>query len=207
MSLSELAAEQIPYYLTQQEKEGLVAALSNWPRPIDYYAACWPNEVLQGDTWTRLPIRRFEDGEQGFISGIVLSNSCSIDPKNPRGLPTKITIAPIIALDKYLIALNAGGIASKSIEDKLLAIKEQRVHNIFYLPCGSGIAQDSIALLDDLHSFPTEAVDPGPHSDNKKLVTLSLVGFYLFVLKLSVHFCRFHENVSRRDDVVANAAV
>ena len=30
-----------------------------------------------------------------------------------------------------------------------------------------------------------------------KRFTLSLHGFYMFVFKLSVHFCRLHENVAR----------
>lgn len=32
-----------------------------------------------------------------------------------------------------------------------------------------------------------------------KLVTLSQQGFYMFLLKLSIHFCRFQENIARFD--------
>ena len=48
-------------------------------------------------------------------------------------------------------------------------------------------------LLDDLHSMPIELHGQAA----EKLFTLSMAGFYLFVLKLSVHFCRLHENVDR----------
>ena len=91
------------------------------------------------------------------------------------------------------------GQKSEQIDAKIAAIKEQKVHNIFYLPSGAGIQKDQIALLDDVHSFPLNALNPSQGSANRKLATLSMVGFYLFVLKLSIHFCRLHENVERQD--------
>lgn len=194
-------ADQIPFYLSQEEKVGLVEALKNWPRPIQYYIKRYANEVLQGDAWTKLPIRNFATGELAHIDGIVLSNSCQIDPANERHLPAKVTVAPLVDLGRYVSQLESTGINPEQIATKINAIKEQRVHNIFYLPAGDGIQHDRIALLDDVYSFPTNELDPNDASKNKKLGTLSMVGFYLFVLKLSVHFCRLHENVERRDAV------
>lgn len=49
--------------------------------------------------------------------------------------------------------------------------------------------------LDDLHTVPLHAFERV--AEKKKLFTLTLVGFYLFLFKLSVHFCRFHEEVAR----------
>ena len=200
-------ADQIPYYLTHEDKVGLVAALKNWPNRIEYYIRRWPNEVLQGDAWTKLPVRKFETGELGHIDGIVLSNSCSVDPANRRDVPLKTTVAPLVDLGAYIEALKRAGVKTDQLEGKLAMIKEQRVHNIFYLPAGGGIKTDQIALLDDLYSFPSSFLDPKTESKNEKLVTLSMVGFYLFVFKLSVHFCRLHENVERKDEIVAEAAI
>jgi hypothetical protein len=105
----------------------------------------------------------------------------------------------LVDLARYVSRLESAGLAAEQIATKVVAIKEQRVHNIFYLPAGEGIQNDRIALLDDVYSFPTGELDPNDGSRNKKLGTLSMLGFYLFVLKLSVHFCRLHENVERRD--------
>ena len=66
---------------------------------------------------------------------------------------------------------------------------------MFYLPKGGALEDEYVALLDDLHSIPAHAFERV--AEKKKLFTLSMVGFYLFLLKLSVHFCRFHENVAR----------
>lgn len=194
-------ADQIPYYLAQEEKVALAKALNNWPRPIGYYINRYPNEILQGDVWTKLPVRNFGTGDLAHIDGIVLSNSCQIDPANERTLPAKITIAPLIDLARYVALLQVAGLDRRQIEEKTAAIREQRIHNIFYLPSGGEMAEEKIALLDDVHSFPVQAVNPKDDGGNKKLATLSMVGFYLFVFKLSVHFCRLHENVERRDAV------
>jgi len=199
-------ADQIPFYLTQEEKVGLVTVLKNWPNPMDYYIQRYPNEVLQGDAWTKLPIRSFSTGELGRVDGIVLSNSCSVDPENNRDRPQKITMAPLVNFDAYKKFLEKSGADAEQLAAKVKAIKEQRIHNVFYLPAAGEIETDKIAFLDDLHSFPANQLDPRPSSNNSKLVTLSMVGFYLFVFKLSIHFCRLHENVERRDEVVGVAA-
>ena len=57
------------------------------------------------------------------------------------------------------------------------------------------IEEDDVALLDDIHAISSQALIA--RNDNTKLFALSNVGSYLFVLKLSVHFCRLHEDVVR----------
>lgn len=66
---------------------------------------------------------------------------------------------------------------------------------LFYLPRGSNLDDDYVALLDDIHTAPFPQFQR--QKDKQKLFTLSQVGFYLFLFKLSIHFCRFHENIDR----------
>jgi hypothetical protein len=185
----------IPYYLTQEKKDGLIKALAEFPRPIQYYIDNYPNELLQGDGWEKLEVIRFEDGVRDQIKGIVLSNTCDISPENKRDTPSKITFAPIITLDSYARLLLKKGITQQQIDDRFQSIREQRITTMFYLPRGGALDEEHVALLDDLHTIPAHAFERVP--ERKKLFTLSLVGFYLFLLKLSVHFCRFHEEVAR----------
>jgi hypothetical protein len=189
---------QLPPYLTQPEKDVLLRELSAWPRPITYYTSKWASEVLQGDMWTRLPIRDAETGELAEVNGIVLSNSCAIDPKNDRQLPAKVVIAPLIDLERYVALLRQNQFTDDQISDRVKAIMEQRVHNVFYLPAGPGakLTGDHIVLLDDLHSFNAEKLTSSSRQSTK-LATLATTGFYLFLLKISVHFCRFSEGISR----------
>lgn len=192
---TESIKEQIPYYLTQEAKDNLIEALDRFPRQIDYYLDKYWQELLQGDGWTSVEVFRFDDGCRKSVRAILLSNSCDIAAQNKRDLPAKLIFAPIIKLNRYRDLLVAAGLDHQRIESKTTAIKEQKVTSLFYLPKGANLDDDYVALLDDLHTVPFNAF--GTKADRHKLFTLDQVGFYLFLLKLSVHFCRFHEEVPR----------
>ena len=91
--------------------------------------------------------------------------------------------------------LKNAGLDQKQIEAKVVAIKEQRVTSLVYFPKGAALEEDYVALRDDIHTVPSQAFIA--RNEKTKLFALSNVGFYLFVLKLSVHFCRLHEEVVR----------
>lgn len=186
---------QIPYYLSQESKGNLVRALEDFPNPIDYYINLFPEEVLQGDGWNSFVVVDYENGNRKSVKGILLTNSCDISPANPREFPPAFTFAPIIKLKGYQKKLLEAGITQQQIDDKVVAIKEQKITTLFYLPQGGKLDEDYIALLSDVHTIPKQVFEA--RVDRQKLFTLSQVGFYLFVLKLSVHFCRFHEEIAR----------
>lgn len=192
---TESIKDQIPYYLSLESKENLVKALDRFPRQIDYYINCYPEEILQGDGWNSVDVISFDDGKRKLVKAVLLSNSCDISPKNKRDFPIKLTFAPIINLNRYQELLIKAGLDTKQVVDKVAAIKEQKISSLIYLPQGAGLDDDYVALLDDIHTVPYQVFDA--HMGKKKLFTLSQVGFYLFILKLSVHFCRFHEEVTR----------
>ncbi len=190
----EAIQNQIPYYLTQESKENLVKALKAFPN-INYYINFYLTDMLQGDGWTNLEVIRFEDCTRKQIKGIILSNSCDISPENKRDFTPKLTFAPIIKLNNFAELLEKKGISTQRITNRLQDIREQRVTTMFYLPRGGSLDEEYVALLDDIHTMPFMAFDS--NETKVKQFTLSQVGFYLFLLKLSVHFCRFHENLLR----------
>ncbi len=187
--------EHIPYYLTQPAKDGLIKSLRDFPEKMNYYTGIHKDEVLQGDGWSCLDILNFETAERKSIKGIILSNSCDISSENPRDLPVQIVFAPIIQLSSYEKLLNSNGVPYDKISAKISSIKQQKVTSLFYLPKGGSLESDYIAVFDDLHTLPAKYFYM--KSERKKQFTLSQSGFYLFLLKLSIHFCRFHENVFR----------
>lgn len=200
-------AKYFPYYLTVEEKNGLLAELKKWPNPLDYYISMYEDELLQGDTWTKVPIRDFESGDVHQVDAIVLSNSCLVDPANHRDVSPKITVAPLVDLGRYEALLKSKGIAQQRVEAQIQAIKAQQVYNIVYLPKGANIKADMIVMLDDAHSLPSQRLLSSiSEGKNIKLATLSLPGFFLFLFKLSAHFCRFHENVKRSYPVSQSTA-
>lgn len=192
---SESLQTLLPYYLTQDQKNGVLKGLKDFPDKMQYYTMLHEKDVLQGDCWAELEIINFEDGVHKKIKGIILSNSCDIDPSNKREIPPKITFAPIISLSSYEKLLQKNGVSEIKINNKFEAIRNQQVSNIFYLPKGGALDGDYFALLDDLHTFPYHIFEANPKRE--KICTLSLVGFYMFLFKLSFHFCRFHENIHR----------
>ncbi len=187
--------EHIPYYLTQADKDGLIKALKDFPDKMNYYTTKHQDELLQGDGWNSLDIINLETTERKSIKGIILSNSCDISPENPRDIPARIVFAPIIPLSLYKDLLSQKDIKAEKISSKISSIKQQKITSLFYLPKGGCLNSDYIAVLDDLHTIPAHYFYK--KTDRKKEFTLSQAGFYLFLLKLSIHFCRFHENVFR----------
>jgi len=187
--------EHIPYYLTQPDRDGLIRSLRDFPEKMNYYTGMHKDEVLQGDGWSCLDILNFETAERKSVKGIILSNTCDISSENPRDLPVRIVFAPIIPLSLYEQLLIGSGVAHDRVSAKTNSVKEQKVTSLFYLPKGGNLESEHIAILDDLHTLPAKHFYM--KSERKKQFTLSQAGFYLFLLKLSIHFCRFHENVFR----------
>ncbi len=129
------------------------------------------------------------------MRGLVLSNSCDVDPENPRDTPTRVIFAPLVKLSAYRKVLDESGIEATKVEEKIRSIKAQRTTNIFYLPAGGSLNEDYVVRFDEAHSMPIAIHSKTPN--RQKLFTLSNTGFYMLVLKLSVHFCRLQEKISR----------
>lgn len=184
----------LPTYLTKEQKEGFIKELKNFPH-CNFYMQKMQSEVLQGDGWTGFDVFNFVTGDRRSVRAIVLSNSCDIAPENTRTMPPRITVAPLISASKYEKLLVSKGVAEKRIASIFEQLQKQLVTSAFYLPKGGALSEDHFAFLEDVHSLPT------PYflqkSTRSKLFTLSQVGFYLFLMKLSIHFCRMHEGVDR----------
>jgi hypothetical protein len=187
---------QIPEYLTDSKKDKLtqeLLAFNSSSSPL--YTTHFEHDLLQGDVWSGFEILDFESGARRWIRGIVLSNSCDVSDDNLRHLPASLIIAPILKMSRLADRLKAAGISSDRIESKLRAIENQQVTNMFYLPSSSCLSEAHVALLDQTFSVPYPAFKQ--RKEKNKEFSLNLLGFYLLVFKLSVHFCRLQENVDR----------
>jgi hypothetical protein len=101
---AESIKRQIPFYLSSEDKRALVENL--WAiskgEDTDYILSNYYNDfqdqMLQGDGWRGLLVYSFETNEVRPIRGIILSNSCDVDPSNKRDLPVRLSFAPWSAL-------------------------------------------------------------------------------------------------------------
>jgi hypothetical protein len=194
--------DYLPQYLTPKKQRALADALADFENR-DYYTQLYPDEMLQGDGWSSIEIMRFETGDRDRIKGILLSNSCDIDPKNRRDFPPRIVFAPLVRLEAYIKRL-ADAVDQKVLDNKLTAIRKQTVSSLFYLPAGAELTAEHIAILDDLHTIPLATFLS--EASRAKLFTLGQMGFYLFLMKLSIHFCRFQEGIDRSGSSERNTA-
>lgn len=198
--------QQIPYYLATEDRQALVDELKAISRggTADYflspYMDAFKADMLQGDGWRAFQLFKFETGERLSVQGVVISNSCDVDPENRRDMPARVIFAPLVKLSAYETALRASGIGHSKVDEKLAAIRAQKTSNMFFLPSGGPLAEDHVIRLDDAHSMPVAAHIAASHRE--KLFTLSNTGFYMLILKLSVHFCRLQENVNRKNAAV-----
>jgi hypothetical protein len=193
----EVIQDHLPYYLTQEAKDGILQELRKFPEAFQYYLMGlhqYRDDMLQGGGWQHLHLRDFGTGEKLHVSGVILSNTCDISPENKRDLPINVIFAPLIPLSALRARLAGTGASEERISAKLDAIRKQHVTNLFYVPAGGGLEADHVVLLDDVHTMPAEVFVA---ERGTKIFTLSQAGFYLFIIKLSLHFCRFHENLIR----------
>ena len=72
----------LPHYLSAPRQEGIKSALVNFPHIAFFYLNAYSTEVLQGDVWAGLTAIDFESCTKKRILGVVISNSCDIDPEN-----------------------------------------------------------------------------------------------------------------------------
>ena len=192
----------IPTYLTQQDRAELRANLQEISRGgsadfvlnrrLDEFA----DKMLQGDGWRGLELYDRPRGCLRRVKGLILSNSCDLDPANRRTLPTRLTFAPLIRLSDFRLLLQSASLPEDRIESKVEAVRAQLVNDTFFLPAGGYLEEDSMVRFGDIHSMPTS--DVTDHPECERLFTLNDTGFYMLALKLSVHFCRLQEGISRR---------
>ena len=194
-SLFEEARLYLPKYLTPEDHRQLFQELKGFPEDFNYYLrnSALTDELLQGDGWRSLKVVNFETLEKKACSGMVLSNTCDVDSSNARHLPPKVVFCPIMSISKVFKTLRDNGLSEERTDDLLRDIRGQRVSSLFYLPSNPSI-EESVAFLGDVHSHPLK--DFLQH-ERKPLFTLSQSAFYLFVLKISIHFSRFQEDVRR----------
>lgn len=186
----------LPKYLTPDQKKELYGELAAFPDFKQFYLcnSTLSYELLQGDGWGGLVAINFYRREPKVVKGLVLSNSCDVSSGNARNIPVNLLFAPIIRLSRFAERLQQAGQSSQQIDNQLFAIRSQMSTSVFYLPKAEGVIDESVVLLDDIHAEPLEYF---LNNEKQPLFTLSQHAFYVFIIKLSIHFCRFQEGVQR----------
>lgn len=194
MSNAETLASQLPPYLKEDRKAGFLAALKAFPDCKPLFTKIKDPEPLQGDCWDNVLFLRFPSGEQRRARAILLTNSCDASAENLRFNPGQLAFAPLVSLQKYRDLLCRNYDVDR-VDAHISDIRAQRYTSMFYLPESGPLGIESIAILDQIQSIPLDFFVNDP--DSVRVASLSDIGFYLFMFKLSFHFCRLHEDIDR----------
>ena len=190
----------LPQYLSDDNKHSLFSELESFPKNIDQrlYSSGYEikdNIIYQGDGLSNIPIFLLPSPESKKSNCLVISNTCDIDLNNKRLLSSRIILAQIFELSKLELSFSKANFPKEKIESYISTIKTQKVTNAFFLPKNNFI-EDSVVYFDYSNSYSNTMINRD-NLKNQRLFTLSNYGFYLFLLKLSIHFTRIREEVNR----------
>ncbi|KIE17424.1 hypothetical protein DS62_03535, partial [Smithella sp. SC_K08D17] len=174
----------LPQYLSSKSQDKLFQELKSFPKNIDdrLYSQVLKKDgiVYQGDGINGMLVVNLPLEEIRPVRSMILSNSCSIHADNKKLSPSRIIYAPIFNLQKYVERLteelkNEENFGTK-IAEHIDSLKRQLNTQIFYLPKGGDLEDDSMVFLDRLNNCPTDYITSEEIS-KRKIFTLSDYGF------------------------------
>lgn len=189
----------LPAYLSTNEYANLIAELKNYPNNKSLYLTgaqdVEKSEVWQGDCWSGIPIQNINSGEQQKITCTVISNSCDIDTNNERLSDRWITVTPTVPTKSYeqsLLTIHT----PEQVRGHIEGIRNQKASDRIYFH-QTALNEDRVALLDQSYSIPLHIFQQNARS---RIFRLNNAGFYILLLKLSIHFTRMQEKIHRSQD-------
>lgn len=192
--LSKFIAEDFPL---SSDPEKVYAELINEP------------VFLQGDCIEEIPFSNFITNPIGFVTdfatGILISNTCDVAEENERIFTAFASFSMVHSLDEYLQQLRKDGISGERIQGFVSNLKKNRLSGFMYLPQklrdNVEVLPESFIRFDRIANVSTSIFNRSYSTKyfpaGNRLFSFSSYGFFLFITKLSVHFCRFRENVIR----------
>ena len=188
----------LPQYLSDRDAKQLFSALKDFPNNIDerFYTnySLDDNILYQGDCLKDIPAFNLPDTRTKLSQSMAISNTCDMDLNNKRLWNTRILFSQIILLEKL-----EKGLCQRFPKDRVTnyinSLKKQQITNAFYLPKSKNL-DEAVAFFDYTNSFDINYIDRESLKE-RRLVSLSNYGFYILLLKLSIHFTRVQEKVER----------
>lgn len=197
----------LPPELTEQKKgrlqEGLNQFLKINNNKDKYYTDFYLNSAnpyfLQGDLIREIRFPVFNKSNRQYdklyFDALLISNTCDVDDSNKRNVPKQAILAKLIPFDSFIESLDDIGVEDAA--NIITQIKNQQFSNVFYLPI-TKTREEYIAYFDDLSVIEIEELNALKDEINiNRIGSLDYFGYYLFIFKLSYHFCRLPEETQR----------
>ena len=198
----------LPKYLSNSAQEKLWSELRSFPANLDqrFYTTQRQNEacLFQGDTVDNVFMPYCQKPTGLKTKSLLISNSCDVSRENKRLYKPYLLFAPIFDLQKWEALLSNSCKAQQKVQDHIQAIRQQRVSTFFFLPQTGLMKADCFARLDCVFSLMASD-EHLQQAIRNRISTLSDYGFYMLLLKLSMHFTRVQESVARHPSDVPHA--
>jgi hypothetical protein len=200
----------LPDYLSKAEKGRLLKALEQFQEQGSWnnasYAHFYLNKktdyFLQGDLLRGIrqaiwnPIT--DEFQKIYANSLILSNTCDLDSTNERVIPKDVVLAPLTPFGDFVEELSLLVTNKTKLATIIQGVKSQTYSNVFYLPSHPQSNQDFVCFFDNAFWFPTEELTAYlPNIEQIRVQSLDYFGYYLFLVKLSYHFCRLPEEKQR----------
>ena len=201
----------LPPYLSNSDKNRLKDGLAQFFDPAhrqktkqydNFYLKEPPAFFMQGDIINSLLVYDwdFKNGTYftGYAPVILVSNSCDVTLKESSLLEKEALFAPIIPLNEFFEDLRGDGYSEDNIASIHTNLKHQTFSNLFYLPPNPIDNREFVVFFDKIFWHPSERVqEKSCKIDEERFLSLDNFGFYLFICKISYHFCRVPEESER----------
>ena len=191
----------LPQYLSDSDTKQLFSALKDFPNNIDerFYSNynLDDNILYQGDCLKDIPAFKLPNMHSKLSQSMAISNTCDMDLNNSNERPwntQRILFSQIILLEKLEKEL-CQRFPKDKVTNYINSIKKQKITNTFYLPKSNNL-DEAVVFFDYTNSFDIHFIDRNSLKE-RRLVSLSNYGFYILLIKLSIHFTRVQEKVQR----------
>ncbi len=167
-----------------ETKEGVQEAIVQFEKcgeQIKYLTLNPLLELSQGDVISAVPFYYFDENgnQQVFKSdALVLSTSCHVDQKD------KLVLVPVMPL--------------KAFEGNLVELKKNKVIDYMYIPDGNLI--DMFVDFEIMNTFSKDLIMKGIKNERiHRVASLNQIGYYFFVIKLTVYLMRKEDAVTLKE--------
>lgn len=198
----------LPPELTEQKKGRLQEGLNQFLKVnnnkdkyyTDFYLKSSNSHFLQGDLIReiRFPVfnKSIRQYEKLYFDALLISNTCDVDDsEKKRNVAKQAILAKLVPLELFIESLGENGV--KNSADIITQIKNQQFSNVIYLPQTKS-NKEYLAYFDDLSIIDIDELNTLKDEINSNRIdSLDYFGYYLFVFKISYHFCRLPEESHR----------
>lgn len=165
-------------------REGVQAAIAQFEKEgeqIKYLTMNPLSELSQGDVISSVPFYYFdENGKQKVFKSeaLVLSTSCHIDQKD------KLVLVPVMPLDAF--------------DGNMVELKKNKVIDYMYIPDGN--MMNRFVDFEIMNTFSKDLIMNGLQSGKlQRVASLNQLGYYFFVIKLTVYLLRKEDTVTQQE--------